>query len=221
MPRTYRLKHRAERQDETRQRIVEAAVELHQTVGPAATTVSEIAERAGVGRVTVYRHFPDELTLVRACSGLYLERHPLPDPERWREIPDPVERFRTALRDVYAYHRATESMFTHVLADARDHAVMTPYHAHWQRAADVLVAPWQARGRRRTLLHAGIGLALSFDTWRSLVRDHGLTDDQAIAVALRLVGDTPGPGESASLATAEADDSVARHKKPPPTEASS
>jgi len=204
MPRAYRLKHRAERQDETRQRIVEAAIELHRTVGPAATTVSEIAERAGVGRVTVYRHFPDELTLVRACSGLYFERHPLPDPEFWREIPDPVERFRTALRNVYAYHRANDAMFTHVLADVRDHEVMTPYHAHWEQAADVLVAPWRARGRRRALLRAGIGLALSFDTWRSLTRDYGLTDDQAIAVALRLVADTPGPGESASLATAEA-----------------
>ena len=77
----YQLKHRAERQDETRQRIVEATIELHQTIGPAATTVSDIAERAQVGRVTVYRHFPDEPTLARACSGLYFERHPFPDPE--------------------------------------------------------------------------------------------------------------------------------------------
>jgi len=204
MSRTYRLKRRAERQDETRQRIVEAAIELHQTVGPAATTVSDVAARAGVGRVTVYRHFPDELALTRACSGLYLERHPLPDPEPWTEISDPVERFRAALRDVYAYHRATEAMFTHVLADVREHEVMTQYHTHWQRAADVVAAPWGERGRRHTLLRAGIGLALSFDTWRSLVHDHGLTDAQAIDVALRLVGDTPELGESASLATAEA-----------------
>ena len=82
MPRPYELKRRAERQEETRRRIVEAAIELHQTVGPAATTISEIADRAGVGRVTVYRHFPDELTLARACSGRYFERHPAPDPDR-------------------------------------------------------------------------------------------------------------------------------------------
>ncbi len=191
--RKYRLKHRAERQGQTRQRIVEAAIDLHQTVGPAATTVSEIAERAGVGRVTVYRHFPEEVMLFQACSGLYVERHPLPDPERWTEIPDPVERLSAALRDVYAYHRANEAMFTHVLADTRDHEVMTPYYEHWQRATDVLVAPWRARGGRRTLLRAGIGLALGFDTWRSLVRDHGLTDGQAIDVARRLVHDTPAP----------------------------
>ena len=84
--RPYRLKRRAERLDETRQRIVEAAIELHQTIGPAATTVSDVAERAHVGRVTVYRHFPDELTLARACSGLYFERHPAPDPDRWQGI---------------------------------------------------------------------------------------------------------------------------------------
>ncbi|HET9460633.1 MAG TPA: helix-turn-helix domain-containing protein [Gaiellaceae bacterium] len=189
MTRKYRLKRRAERQDDTRQRIVNAAIELHQTIGPKATTVSDIAERAGVGRVTVYRHFPDELTLTQACSGLYLERHPLPDPQLWRGISDPVERLGVALRDVYAYHRSTEAMFTHVLADARDHEAVTRYHDHWRRATDVLVAPWRARGGHRTLLRAGIGLALSFDTWRSLVRDHGLTDSQAIDVALRLAQD--------------------------------
>jgi hypothetical protein len=141
-----------------------------------------------VGRVTVYRHFPDEPTLSRACSGLYMQRNPLPEPDRWQEIAEPTARLRSALTEVYAYHRANEAMFSHVLADARDHEVMEPYHAHWQRAADVLVAPWGVRGRRRALLRAGIGLALSFDTWHTLARDHRLTDPQAVDVALRLTG---------------------------------
>jgi AcrR family transcriptional regulator len=191
MARKYRLKRRAERQDDTRQRIIDATIELHQTIGPAATTVSDIAARAGVGRVTVYRHFPDELTLFRACSGSYLHRNPLPDPERWHEIADPLQRLRSALGEVFEYHRMHEALFTHVLADVRDHEVMAPYRAHWERAADVLVAPWRARGRRRALLRAGIGLALSFDAWRSLVRDHGLTNDHAVDVALRLAFDLP------------------------------
>src|SRR6266498_389279 len=121
MTRPYRMKRRAEHRDETRQRIVDAAIELHQTIGPLATTTTEIAERAGVGRVTVYRHFPDEPTLARACSGQYFERHPFPDPGCWLAIADPVERLRTGLRETYAYHRATEAMFTRALADARDH----------------------------------------------------------------------------------------------------
>jgi AcrR family transcriptional regulator len=90
MTRSYRLKRRAERQDQTRQKIVEAAIALHQDKGLAATTMADVAERAGVGRVTVYRHFPDEAALVGACSGQYFERHPLPDPELWLEIADPV-----------------------------------------------------------------------------------------------------------------------------------
>ena len=106
MTRPYQLKRRAASQIRTRQRIVEAAIELHQTIGPAATTVSEIAERADVGRVTVYRHFPDETSLSRACSGLYFERHPVPEPERWRQIADPEQRLRTGLHETYAYHRA-------------------------------------------------------------------------------------------------------------------
>jgi AcrR family transcriptional regulator len=184
--REYKLKRRAERQDETRQRIVESAIALHQTIGPAATTVSRIAEQAGVGRVTVYRHFPDELALARACSGQYFTWNPPPDPVTWRAIADPTERLRAGLRETYAYHRATEAMFTHVLADARDHPVMEPYHDHWRRAADVLVQPWPARGRRRRMLRAGIALALAFDTWRKLAREEGLTDDHAVELMMRL-----------------------------------
>jgi AcrR family transcriptional regulator len=186
MARDYRLDVRARRQEETRLRIIQAAIELHQTIGPAATTMTEIADRAGVGRVTVYRHFADEDALAGACSALYFERHPAPDPERWTAIADPLGRLRAALSEIYAHHRATEAMMTHVLADARDHEVMAPYHAHWARAADVLTAPWRARGRRRTLLRAAIGHAIAFDTWRSLVRDQGLGDDDAVEVALRL-----------------------------------
>jgi AcrR family transcriptional regulator len=186
MARTYTLKRRGELQEETRQRIVDATIELHQTIGPTATTVSAIAATAGVGRVTVYRHFPDELTLARACSGQYLERNPPPDPERWRTIADAEERIRAALDETYAYHRATQKMFSHVLADARDHPVMTPYHEHWRRAVDVLLEPGQARGRMRTRLRAALALALSFDTWRTLTQENSLTDSQAAGLMVSL-----------------------------------
>jgi hypothetical protein len=96
---------------------------------------------------------------------------------------------RSALSEVYAYHRATEAMMTHVLADARDHPVVQPYHEHWRRAAEVLAGAWRARGRRRALLEAGIALALSFDTWRTLVRERGLSQEQAVEVAARLACD--------------------------------
>jgi AcrR family transcriptional regulator len=198
MARSYTLKRRAERQDATRRRIVEAAIELHQTIGPAATTVTDIAERAGVGRVTVYRHFPDEAALAWACSGLYLRRNPPPDVEAWRGIADPGERLRAGLAETFAYHRATEAMMSHVLADARDHEVMEPYHAHWRRAAEVLAAPFRARGARRAMLRAGIAVALGFDTWRTLVREHRLSDEQAVDVAVRLAGPTPGSGAARS-----------------------
>jgi AcrR family transcriptional regulator len=189
MTRAYQLKRRAEQQDETRQRIVDAALELHQTRGPSATTISQIAECAGVGRVTVYRHFPDEPALLRACRGQYNERHPLPDLQRWRRIADPEARLQVALRETYAYHRATEAMSAHVLADARGEPVMAPYHEHWQRAVQVLAAGWRLRGRRKTTLRAAIALALSFDTWRTLVREQQLDQEQALEVALRLMRD--------------------------------
>jgi AcrR family transcriptional regulator len=185
MGRKYELKQRAERQDETRMRIVEAAIELHQTIGPTATTVSHIAERAGVGRVTVYRHFPDELTLAYACSGRYFERNPYPDPAEWDGIDDPAERLRAALGVVYAYHAQTAPMIGFVLAEARDYEVMDPYHAHWARLVETLLGGWGARGGARARLRAAIALALSFDTWRTLVRDQGLSPREAIETAVR------------------------------------
>jgi AcrR family transcriptional regulator len=188
--RSYRLRQRAESQGRTRQKIVDAAIELHQTKGLAATTMSDIAARAKVGKVTVYRHFPDEAALVGACSGQYFQQHPFPDLEDWRSIQDAAARLRQGLRDAYAYHRATEPMMTRVLAEARDLPVMVPYHAHWRRAADVLAAAWPpASARRQALLKAALALALSFDTWRVLVRSQHLTDEQAIELMMRLTCD--------------------------------
>lgn len=187
MKRAYRLKRRAEAQARTRQRIVDAAIDLHQTKGLAATTMSDIAERAQVGRVTVYRHFPDEAALVSACSGQYFQRYPFPDLEDWRRIQDPRERLRRGLRDAYAYHGVTEPMMARVLDEARTLPVMDPYHAHWRRAADILAAAWPAPRRRNRLLKASIALALSFETWRLLVRSQGLTDARAIELMTRLI----------------------------------
>lgn len=184
--RPYQLKQRADHQHETRQRIIEATIELHQTIGPAATTITEIAERARVGRVTVYRHFPDEFSLDRACSGLYFERNPAPDPGSWKMVADPVERLRLGLRETYTYHARTEQMITHALADARDHPVMAPYHAHWARAARVLLEPWPTSGRRRKQLSAALALAVSFESWRTLVRAQRLSHPQAIDLIERL-----------------------------------
>lgn len=182
----YELKRRAQSQEETRRKIVEATIGLHRSVGATGTTISEIAKRAGVGRVTVYRHFPDELSLLQACTGHYFAQHPSPDLSTWEQIADPHERLRTGLRQSYAWHRANAEMIAQGLADVRDHEVMKPYHAYWAQAAEVLAAPFKLRGRRRKLLLAGLAAALSFDTWRTLVLERGLSDADAVEVALRL-----------------------------------
>lgn len=184
--RRYELKRRAERQDETRQRIVDATIELHQTIGAAQTTVSEIAKRAGVGRVTVYRHFPDEETLFYACSGHYFSQHPFPDIERWRRIPDPHDRLREGLRDTYAWHEENRQMIAMALAEARELPMMTRYHDFWDAAAEALAAAWRVRGRRRSNLKAAIALALSFDTHRTLTREQHLTEGQSIELMVHL-----------------------------------
>jgi AcrR family transcriptional regulator len=189
MARRYALRQRADQQAETRQRIVEAAVSLHERHGLSGTTITDIAGQAGVGRQTFYRHFPDTLTLSHACSGLYWERNPPPDPARWRAFADPRARFETALRESYAYHRRTETMIGTMLADASAEPVMRAYHAHWRLAADVVASAFRRRGRRARLLRAAIGHALVFSTWQSLVRRQGLASRQAIEVAMRMAED--------------------------------
>src|SRR6478752_2631839 len=124
MARKYELKQRAEHVADTRRRIVEATVALHEQIGPARTTVSAIAERAGVQRLTVYRHFPDERSLFEACSGHWAAHNPAPDPSTWVALDDPEERLRVALIEIYAFYRATEGMTGNLLRDFPDSPVL-------------------------------------------------------------------------------------------------
>lgn len=180
MSRSYELKRRAEQQSKTRQRIVDATIELHQAIGAAQTTISEIAKRAGVGRVTVYRHFADEEALFAACSSHYFSQHPFPDIESWQQIHDPSDRLTKGLRESYTWHDENREMIQMALAEARNLPIMAPYHRFWDTAADTLTAAWRPRGRRRANLKATIALALSFDTHRTLTREQNLTTEQAI-----------------------------------------
>ena len=179
------------RKERTRRRIVEAAVELHGTVGMARTTISAIAERAGVQRLTVYRHFPDERALFRACSGHWSAANPPPDPASWTQISDPEARLRSALAEVYAYHRRTEPMMTNVIRDASVKPILgeiaAPRLRHWERMRDVLATGWGVGDERLDLLLGILGHALDFQTWRSLVRQQGLSDERAVEAMAGMV----------------------------------
>lgn len=186
MARRYELKRRAERQQATRLRIVEAAIELHSTVGPANTTVSAIAERAGVQRHTYYRHFPDERSLGLACSGLAMERDPAPDPDAWRAIADPFQRLRRALTETYAYFARNEGLMANVLRDAETDPLteeivglrLVPHQAAMHES----LADGLAGGNHSGGVLAALDLALDFHTWRSLVRRSGVSQDEAVEI---------------------------------------
>ena len=188
----YELKRRAERQQETRQRIVETAVELHGTYGPAQTTITDIAKRAGVERKTVYNHFPDELSLFKACSAHHRALNPPPDPEPWKLIPDPEEQLRRALAEVYAYYRRNEQLLANVTRDAQANPnvrkVLEPRVKHQERMRDVLAAGWeQGDGQHHRLLYGALWVALEFQTWRALVRQQGFEDDEVIELMVGMV----------------------------------
>ena len=191
----YNLKRRAERQEETRLRIARATLELHEILGPSKTTISAIAERAGVGRPTVYAHFPDELSLGKACSSLGLSENPPPDPGPWKEISDPEQRLRVALAELYAYFRRSERMLMNVLRDAereweaKPHVreIMKPMVEHWERMKETLAAGWKDGKDHPQPLPGAIGLALDFETWHTMVRKQGLSDEQALDLMVGMV----------------------------------
>jgi AcrR family transcriptional regulator len=189
--RTYELKRRAERQRETRQRIVEAAVELHTTLGPSRTTVKAIAERAGVTRPTVYAHFPDARSLFQACSGRVRETVPPPDPTPWRSISDPGERLETALRDLYGYYERLEPLLENVQRDAAVMPLVAELNAYRVRyleeIRDLLLEGWPTRRGARAHLRRAIGHALEFRTWQSLVRRQGCRTNEAAQLMLAFV----------------------------------
>jgi AcrR family transcriptional regulator len=175
--RPYRLKKRAEAMSDTRQRITEAAMELHGTVGPARTTVSAVAERAGVQRHTVYRHFPTDEDLFAACSAHFDELHPWPDSESWRREGDPARRLQTALVELYDFYAVTSSMWANIIRDAElvPARALAQFEHQLDEMAELLASGWGARGARGALLRAAIRHAIDFRTWQSLVERGGMT----------------------------------------------
>ena len=189
--RKYELRRRAQGMEETRRRIAEAAMELHGSVGPARTSLSAVAERAGVQRHTLYRHFPTEDELFTACSGLFAEEHPRPDLERWREVADPAERLAVGLDELYRWYEQTEPMLTNLY---RDRALVESVDTHMGRIDEfVEQAARTLGGGRRRVLNAAARHAVAFQTWRSLARDGGVSRAQAVKLASAVVLAAQGP----------------------------
>jgi AcrR family transcriptional regulator len=189
--RPYRMKRRAELEEQTRQRITESAVALHEELGPAQTSISAIAERAGVRRSTVYRHFPDEEALFDACSSHWAATNPPPDPRMWSSIEDAAERTRIALHEVYSFYERTEAMLTSLLRDEPlvpvVHRRLGDFYGYLRSIQDNVAAGRGLRGRRARIVRAAIGHALAFATWRSLTHEQGLGNDDAVALMARFV----------------------------------
>jgi AcrR family transcriptional regulator len=187
--RKYELKKRAERLADTRRRITEATVELHRTVGPAGTHINEVARRAGVQRMTVYNHFPDDSALLAACSAHWRALHPTPDLAAWRAVADPGTRLRLGLGQLYGWYRETEPMTANVLRDAQ---VLPALRAileggllrYLDLACQVLTEPLVARGRRRERVDAAARAAIDLHTWRALAP---LGDTEAADLAAGLI----------------------------------
>lgn len=189
--RKYEKKRRAEAEAQTRLRITESAVELHGSLGPARTTMSAVAEHAGVRRSTLYRHFPDERALFGACSAHWAEANPLPDISRWAAIDDPDERLAVALEEMYGYYRRAGDMLDKLLRDEGAVPVVAelfaPFHQFLAMGTEILARGRGLRGNAAKRTRAAIGHALAFRTWQDLTGAQGLSDRQAVELMSALV----------------------------------
>ena len=189
--RPYQMRRRAELEEQTRRRITESTVALHEELGPARTSISAIAERAGVRRSTVYRHFPDENALFSACSSHWRVANPPPDPRAWAAIEDPTARTETALRELYAFYGQTQGMYGSLLRDEplvrTVQRLLRDFHRYLRATQDALIAGRGLRGRAAPRTRAAIGHALAFPTWHSLTHEQGLADNDAVALMCLLV----------------------------------
>lgn len=183
--RTYRLGRRVDGIAETRQRITEATVRLHGTIGPARTTISAIAEHAGVQRQTVYRHFPNEEELFAACSEHYWTQHPWPDPASWRTADTVHARVTAALTRFYTFYANVEPMLTNVLRDAPavpyiQQVGLAGFARFIDRITRDLVTTCAPSKDNRKAVTAAIRHALAFPTWQSLARHNRLPRTTAV-----------------------------------------
>jgi AcrR family transcriptional regulator len=193
MKRQYVMRERAESADHTRRRIIEAAIALYAARGPADTTISAVAGHAGVQRLTVYRHFPDERLLLDACWDYWAVMHPLPALHHWETIADPRQRLRAVLDALYIYYEAAGALLERLLID-RDRmpalvAVMAPYDQWVAGARQHLLEGWGVHGRPRQWIVALIDHALRFTTWASLSRSGTLQPGDASRLLCRAVAD--------------------------------
>ena len=183
--RAYRLKERAKSQEQTRQKIVKATMHLHEEVGPRATTISAIAERAGVQRLTVYRHFPDETAVFQACTAHWLTLNPPPDPAAWAGIADPAARLDAALGAFYRYYSATERMWTTSHRDVAEvpalQGPMAQFSGFLASVGEALAGAFDAPPETAWQVHTTIQLALVFPTWAQL-QARGLSDAQKVSL---------------------------------------
>lgn len=189
--RRYVMKKRADREEQTRQRITESAIALHGSLGPSRTSMGSIAEHAGVRRSTVYRHFPDESALFDACTNHWFAMNPLPELSSWANVEDVELRLRTALEELYAWYRSTQGMMLNVL---RDEEIMPGvkekvmrFRLYLDAARETLLKGRRLRGANRNRTYAALGHALAFTTWRSLAVEQQLDNASCIDLMFRFI----------------------------------
>lgn len=194
--RKYEKRQRAEREAETRRRIVDATISLHASKGGPATTVTAIAALAGVSRLTVYRHFPDERTLLAACTGTYLADNPPPDFPAWGAVADPTERLQVALAELYPFYRRNRDLLARADQEMPSNPVLRDVLSDYTGAIaamrEVLLPGWVAA--EPSLLRAAVGHAIAFGTWESLAVDQGLSDADVARLMVGAVRAASGAG---------------------------
>jgi hypothetical protein len=130
--------------------------------------------------------------LFDACSAHWAAANPPPDIGAWAAVKAPDERLGVALEELYAYYGRNERMLDNLFRDETISPFVAErfaaFHAYLAAAQDVLLQGRRLRGAARRQAKAAIGHAIAFSTWKSLVREQGLPDADAVAMMCALAG---------------------------------
>ena len=181
-PRRYRSDRRQAGVDETRRRIVGAAVALHAEQGAMATSFAQVAKRADVAVPTVYKHFPNQAALLQSCTGHVFACSPALGPEIYRGLATAEARLAALAKAAFAVHRFQAPWMRRGIHEAAlmpDLAkIVDEARSQFRRLVALALEPRFA-GRPPAGLVALIEILLGFSAWQRLAEEAGLSQSGA------------------------------------------
>lgn len=183
--RPYRLGKRQASVDETKRRIVEAALAEYAENGIDGTSMQAVARRAEVASGTVLYHYPDPDDLAEVAIRSLYERYRPPSPDL---IPDDApleERITVLVGELFGlYQRSYEGYL--IMQKSADHPALQQANARWEQTVEAMIGRALGPEVRDDETRAVLA-ALIDPGFRGTLIANGVEADRAASVAATLI----------------------------------